>query len=438
VTRARTKRALRRSLAIVLALAAGATQAGCASWRLHWPSLRAPTALPPEATPLVASPPADLPLPEHVRAGDDGYRVIALQWEPVLRSAVAGYVVERAAAQDGRFEPIATLWGRGQSVYVDDGGAKKLADGVTAWYRLRPFASDGHLAGETSMVVAGSTAPLPDPPPALRAFSRQPREIPLAWHPSHSETAAGYVVERSPAEDGPYEVVASIPGRLSTSYVDRGLGNLRVLYYRVSTTTPSGASGPPGDPVRAVTKPEPLPPIGLHVAESSLGRNVLAWDPNIEADIASYRLLRLHKNGRPTLIASVTADVTRAEDRTVNAGENARYAVVAIDRDGLESRASEPIRVQSLDYDLEASSSPHEVALHWTPHAEEFPQARVSRTNWLGAREIGRTSDGRFVDAEVVPGRSYHYIVVLIRSDGSEAPPSEPLEVHVPEDGEIR
>jgi len=435
VTRARTKHSRRRA---VLALIAGAALTGCASWKLHRPSFGGPTTPPASTVELVASPPADLPLPEHVRAGDDGYHVIALQWEPVLRSSVAGYVVERADAPDGRFDPIATLWGRGQSVYVDDGGAHKLADGVTAWYRLRPFTSDGHLAAESSMAVAGSTAPLPDPPPALRAFSRQPREIPLAWHPSHSQTAAGYVVERSPAEDGPYEVVAHIPGRLATSYVDRGLGNLRVLYYRVSTRTPSGTSGPPSEPVRAVTKPEPLPPLGLHLAESALGRNVLAWDPNIEADIASYQLLRLHKSGRPTLVASVAADVTQAEDRSVTAGENARYAVVAIDRDGLESRPSEPIRVQSLDYDLVAAPSPHEVALRWTPHAEEFPQARVSRTGWLGAREIGRTGDGRFVDAQVVPGRSYHYIVVLIRSDGSEAPPSEALEVHVPEDAEIR
>ena len=431
--RTRAKPAWRRA---VVALVAGAALAGCSSWRLHWPSF-ARAAPGPGAIELIASPPADLPLPEHVRAGDDGYRVIALQWEPVLRSSVAGYVVERTFAPDGRFEPIATLWGRGQSVYVDDGGAQKLADGVTAWYRLRPVAGDGHLAAQTSTVVSGSTAPLPDAPPALRAFSRQPREIPLAWHPSHSETAAGYVVERSPSEDGPYEVVARIPGRFETSFVDRELGNLRVLYYRVSTLTPAGVSGPPSDPARAVTKPEPLPPIGLHVAESAVGRNALAWDPNIEADIASYRLLRLYKKGRSTVVATVPADVTRAEDRKVTAGENARYAVVAIDRDGLESRASEPIRVQSLDYDLEAAPSPHEVALHWTPHAEEFPQARVSRTTWLGSREIGRTSDGRFVDDTVVPGRSYHYVVVLIRADGSEAPASEPLEVHVPEDGAI-
>jgi fibronectin type 3 domain-containing protein len=437
MTHARTEHPVRRALGTVLALAAAAL-AGCSTWRLHWPSFDTPPAPARGPIELIASPPADLPLPEHVRAGDDGYRVIALQWEPLLRSTVAGYVVERAGAADGRFEPIATLMGRGQSVYVDDGGAQKLGDGVTAWYRLRPFASDGHLAAETSSAVAGSTAPLPDAPPALRAFSRQPREIPLAWHPSHSETAAGYAIERSPSEDGPYEVVARTTGRLATSYVDRDLGNLRVLYYRVASLTPSGASGPPSDPVRAVTKPEPLPPLGLHLATSALGRNVLAWDPNIEGDIAGYRLLRLHKHGRPTLVASVPADVTRAEDRTVTAGENARYAVVAIDRDGLESRPCEPIRVQSLDYDLEASPSPHEVALHWTPYVDEFPQARVSRTTWLGAREIGRTGDGRFVDADVAPGRAYHYIVVLIRSDGSEAPPSEPLEVHVPEDGGIR
>jgi len=423
--------------AAALALALGLAPSGCASWKLNLPSLRAGSSDEEELV-LVESPPAQLPVPEHVHAGNDGYRVVALQWEPVLRSEVAGYAVERASAPDAPFERVAVLRGRGTSSYVDDGGAQPLADGSTAYYRLRPFRSDGHLAAEASPIVVGGTAPLPSPPPAIRAFSRQPREIPLAWRPAHDEWASGYVVERSPSEDGPYQVIARIPGRLSTSYVDREVGNLRVLYYRIATVTPAGTSGPPSDPVRAVSKPEPLPPFGLRLAESSLGRNVIVWDPNVEADIKEYRLLRIRQGTRSKLIETVPAETTRAVDTDLSAGEGATYVVVAVDRDGLESRQSIPIKIESQDYDLQAATTPSGVSLRWHARPDEFPQARIARSSWLGARDLGLTEDGSFVDADVQPGRSYSYVVVLIRPDGSEAPPSDPLEVHVPETSDFR
>jgi hypothetical protein len=420
------------------ALALATAPAGCA-WKLHTPSFGAtPQPAEQEALQLVESPAATLPVPEHVHAGSDGYRVVALQWEPVLRSEVAGYAVERASAPDASFERIAVLRGRGTSSYVDDGGAVPLGDGIAAYYRLRPFTADGHLAAEASPIVVGGTTPLPDPPPGVRAFSRQPREVPLSWRPAHSEVGSGYVVERSPSEAGPYEEVARIPGRFSTSYVDRGLGNLRVLFYRVSTATPAGIGGPPSDPVRAVTKPEPLPPLGLRLAESSLGRNVLAWDANVEPDIVEYRLVRIRQGTRSKVIATVPAETARAVDTDLSAGEGATYAVIAVDRDGLESRPSIPIRVESEDYELQAATGPAGVSLRWHASPEEFPEARVARSSWLGARDLGRTQNGSFVDADVEPGRSYSYVVVLIRPDGSEAPPSDPLEVRVPEDGEFR
>lgn len=425
--RSRTSRALCAALALALP--------GCASWQLHWP---APAGAP-DATqvgvrpPLVASPAAELPVPEHLRAGNDGYRAIPLQWEPVLQSSVAGYAIERASEPDGVFRRIAELWGRGESVYVDTGGASQLGDGVTAYYRLRPFASDGRLAEDTSPIVAGSTARLPGPPPALRAFSRQPREIPLAWRASRSEFATGYVVERSPSPEGPYQIVARVPGRFATSHVDRELGNLRVLFYRVATETPSGASGAPSEPVRAVTKPEPLPPLGLRLAEAELGRNVLRWEPNVETDIAEYRLLRIHEGGATQLVTTVAAGATTAEDPQVGARERATYALVAVDRDGLESRPSAALVVESVGYELEGAAGSRGVSLRWAPRADEFTQARVMRSSWLGGREVGRTLEHSFLDPDVRPGRSYRYVVVLIRPDGSEAPPSEPVEVRVPE-----
>ncbi len=413
---------------------------GCATWPPAWApawslpalTLRREEPPPPKPT-LVAEPAADLPAPKRLRVGSGVYRAIPLQWDPLLEDRVAGYAVERAPSPEAGFERVAELWGRGETSYVDGGGEPPLGDGVTAYYRLRAFAADGRLAAEASPIVVGNTAPLPGPPPAVRAYSRQPQQIPLAWRPSESEVAAGYVVERSPSPEGPYAIVARPAGRFATSYVDGDLGNLRVLYYRVSTHNAAGTSGPPSAPVRAMTQPVPLPPLGLRLAEAGLGWLALTWEPNLETDIAEYRLYRVRKSAVPRLMASVPAGAERAEDRLVGAGEHSRYALIAVDRDGLESRFSEPILAGGLGYELEAELEPDAVSLRWDPRSEEFSEARILRSTWLGQRELARAPVSLFVDRDVVPGSTYRYVVVLIRPDGSEAPPSQPLEVHVPE-----
>ena len=49
----------------------------------------------------------------------------------------------------------------------------------------------------------------------------------------------------------------------------------------------------------------------------------------------------------------------------------------------------------------------------------------------LRSAEIARSEEPGFVDREVEPGRRYRYQVVLVREDGSEAPPSAPVEIQL-------
>jgi fibronectin type 3 domain-containing protein len=240
----------------------------------------------------------------------------------------------------------------------------------------------------------------------------------------------GYRVFRSPSRQGDYLAIARLDGRFATSYVDRGLGALRVFYYRVASVNAEGGIGKETPEVAAVTKPEPLPPIGLRVDAQGLGTNRLAWDPNAEWDIEGYRLLRTREGVKPReIVATTRSGATRAEDRGVGAGERVTYQVVAFDRDGLESAPSDPIRVESVDYALEALPQGDAIRLRWNPEVQRgFAAARVLRGGFFGAREIARVSSEGFVDRDVEPGHRYRYLVVLIREDGSEAPPSEAVE----------
>jgi hypothetical protein len=357
--------------------------------------------------------------PEGLRASTGEYRVIPLKWDPVLSGDVGGYLIERSETRGGPFEPMAIIEGRGQLAYID-GANESLGDGTTRYYQVRAFDT--------------TTAHLPDPPERILAYSRQPREIPLSWQAVQGVSVGGYRIERSPSEQGPFEKVAEFEGRHTTSYVDSGLGDLRVFYYRVRTLNLGQAAGEASAPVRAVTKPAPLPPLGLYVADQELGVNVLRWGANVEEDLVEYQLFRAAAGDPEQLVAAVPVDELEARDPDVGAQEELVYTVRVLDRDGLMSTDSLPTSVTGDGYEARATFTGEGVYLEWNPRAEEgFVDALVERRGWLEPSRVYRSSSGSLLDEEVTPGRRYEYVVSLERLDGNRAPASRPIEIQLPE-----
>jgi hypothetical protein len=432
--------ALRAALCALCALAAG-----CASLDLEAAlqrlRLAPPASIPP---PLRETPAAALLAVEGLRATSGELRAVPLSWDPLLIGDVAGYAVERADAREGPFERRAAVPGRAHTLFVDRGqrqpeatqGAEVpgLADGATFFYRVRAFDPAGHLAAAVSEAVEASTAPLPDPPQDLRAWSLQPGEVPLRWSAPGDARVAGYVVYRSPTSWGPFEPLAEIDARHDTVYVDHGLGDLRVFYYRVASRHAGGGEGPTSASVRAVTKPAPLPPFGLRVAGQQLGANRLFWERNVEKDVVEYQLFRTRAGAEaPELVVAVPAHQSEAEDDRVGADERLSYALVAIDRDGLRSDPGSPLAVVGTGYALRASAGPGGVALEWEARADEgFHGARVLRNGLFSQRELGSVEGGAFLDRAATRAGRYRYVVVLRRADGTLAPPSSPVEIRVP------
>jgi len=298
---------------------------------------------------------------------------------------------------------------------------------------VRAFTRAGELAAAPSTVVSATTAAPPEAPNDLRAYSHRPRKVPISWRASLDPTVSGYRVERSPTSLGPFETVAGIDGRHEANWTDQPLGDLRVFYYRIIAVNAAGGEGPPSEPVQAMTKPEPLPPIELRITESRLGSNQLTWAPNVEPDLAQYRLLRQRADGSSEIVAALPPWTLEAVDTRVGAGETVFYSLIASDGDGLESAPSDPIPVRSEGYGLRATPGPDGVHLEWYPRDDEgYAGARVYRYGGLRQREFPPVAGSEFIDPDVKPARRYVYSVVLLDSEGHPAPRSKPIEVTIP------
>ena len=400
----------------------------------------------PEAPVLSEAPPARLGAVEGLRTVSGELRSVPLRWDPVLAGDVGGYAVERATRSEGPFQRIAVVMGRFSISYLDRGAdlgskvraresAGDLGDGNTYHYRVRPFDSFGHLGAQVGAPQAGTTAPPPAAPAAFRTWSQLPRQVALSWEPLADPTVSGYVVSRSPSANGNFLPIARLEGRFATTWVDRGLGDLRVFYYQVAGLNGAGGVGEAAEAVRAVTKPDPLPPTGLRIAEQQLGRNVVAWERNVERDLVGYRLFRRRAGAEvDELVAEVNAETVRVADDQVGAGERLAYAVLAFDRDGLESEPSDPIEVASVDYGLRAELDGDTVQLRWDEAIQrDVAAVRVIAEGRLGDDQLARVSESHFAHRGVKAGQTLHYRLVGVRADGSAAPPSPVLEVKVPD-----
>ena len=401
---------------------------------------------PPEIPVLSEAPPARLGAVEGLRTVSGELRSVPLRWDPVLAGDVGGYAIERATRAEGPFQRIAVVMGRFAISYHDRGAdlgskvraresAGDLGDGNTYHYRVRPFDSFGHLGAQVSAPQAGTTAAPPAAPTGFRAWSQLPRQVALSWEPLPDPSVSGYVVSRSPSANGNFLPIAKLEGRFATTFVDRGLGDLRVFHYRVAGVNGAGGIGEATSAARAVTKPDPLPPTGVRIAEQQLGRNVVAWERNVERDLAGYRLFRRRAGGeRDELVAEVNAETVRVADDAVGAGEQLSYAVLAFDRDGLVSEPSDPVGAASVDYGLHAEMEGDAVMLRWDEAIHrDVAVVRVIAEGRLGDDELARVSSPSFAHRDVRPGETLHYRLVGVRADGSEAPPSTVLEVKVPD-----
>jgi len=267
-------------------------------------------------------------------------------------------------------------------------------------------------------------------------YSNLPRKAVLSWKASEQTAVAGYGIYRCPTMAGPWEHVAFAEGRLNSVYEDSIPGDLRVMYYRITAVNRFGGESEMTEtPIRAVTKAEPLPPIGLAADAPRLGEVALRWAANVESDVKSYEVWRSKKEadgfGGETRIATVEAAQSSYLDAAVGCGETVRYRMRAIDADGLESYYSEPLEVTARDLGLALARSGGGLVLRWDEkRAQPFSSAKVSqlRSFWPD-RELATVSGASEVALPALGPGTRLEVALAGASEGENAAPACRIDV---------
>lgn len=340
------------------------------------------------------------------------------------RTTPKGIRIYRRKLSEKDFAPIGKV-GDELLAYRDQG----LEDGATYMYAMTAF---NHAGAESEMSVHLSVN-VPQLTSGLTATAGKVRRVPVRWLPHPYEGVSGYRLFRSQAKDGKYTEVADISGRQESWYLDKGLADNTVYWYRVLAYSRELGTGGYSQPVSALTRNVPPAPTRVVSADGEPRRCTIKWKSAALADdeISGYSVYRGEPgDGKMKMIAEVPADRTTYRDDSSPLKDAAtyRYQIVAHNAGGAESQPSQVASCTTKPLPRApsgvkaASGEPRKVTLSWRKNSEaDIVEYVVYRKRDDGDfRKLSQVSGLVFADSELKDGASYSYRVQAVDSDGLE------------------
>jgi hypothetical protein len=389
------------------------------------------------ASTLVFSPDFAAAAPPAGQVASAGRGIITLSWTPLANSRTAGLMVERAQLADGPYEWLTPQGLAPQSARFED---HNVLPGASYYYRVRAVAPDGSLGPAPDPVRAQSLAPGVLAAPQGLSAETGASQITLTWKAVAGAELAGYIVERRATATAPRW--ARLNSRLlpDARYLDViGPGAGGSFDYRITAVaSDEGHSAPSA--VLHVALRDTRPPAAPRVlsASGSDGRVQIRFAA-VDADgkTTQVALLRSDSPSEAGLVvgAPVAAASGMIEDAWAqHAGQRYWYRLVAFDKDGNRSAASDAYAVRVSAVSLPAPAAPTVVyaaqpAAQATvrfgpppPHVRVIVQVQLGDGRWRSI--AGPTTDSPVVDA-APPSAHASYRVVYVAEAGGPGKASD-------------
>ncbi|HRU19524.1 MAG TPA: fibronectin type III domain-containing protein [Kiritimatiellia bacterium] len=251
-------------------------------------------------------------------------------------------------------------------------------------------------------------------PEGVQVSSDGLREAVVTWAPP-TVKAYRYRIERSPAADGPFVMVAEVPPK-ALSYADGAdpssrLEDATAYHYRViAVLERNGPVSPPSAVVRSVTAPPPVPPEAIRAEATGSRAVTVTWQASGSIGVTGYRVERAPVD-EPTAFAPVSGEVSTLTftdggkpSSTLKDSSEYLYRVLTVNRAGSSSAPSATARVKTLPRPAQVkglkavSREVRCVPLKWTPS----PEADVTHYTVFRAR----SSEGPFEQIGTAQGRA--------------------------------
>ena len=323
--------------------------------------------------------------------------------------------------------------------FVDPG----LQENVTYFYRLYVFDSSG--LSTASNEVSGTTA-ANLPPTAVTLFDPEPisgstTSLRISWTQNNDPDFASYKLYRAltAGVSSNSTFVANIESRATLSFVDAGLEDNTLYYYRLYVVDSGGLKAesnevngltPTNEAPTAVTLLNPEPLVG---SNTSLR---LSWTQNNDPDFASYKLYRSQAPGvspSSTFVTSIDARSTLSfVDATLNENTLYYYRLYVFDSGGLSTESNEVSATTSANLPpaavtlLEPLGSATSMNIFWTKNDDpDFASYKLFRSSSPGVSanstfviSFSSSSTLSHVDNNLQENTTYFYKIFVFDTGG--------------------
>lgn len=366
----------------------------------------------------------NLPVPSGIKTISDSSE-IGFEWASLGDDErIAGFSIYRLESSKGGYSIIGRVDDRFATHFVDSG----LKPDTNYSYELRSYSKNSVSA--PSKQVSTRTRATIESVPFAEAIQGLPERVKLIWRPHPDMAVTGYEIQRADGEDKKYSRVASLKGRLNAEFIDSSVKSNHTYYYIIYAQTSKGLSKP-SNPLKATTKPLPLPIKAITASKDEPKKITLKWQFTPFDDFSHFNIYRSSAKFLPYTLHDTSKTNTYTDLETSNDATR-YYQVSVVDKDGLESQ-----KVEAIGHTLAAPKAPKAliaeptatgITLSWNAVAGAKKYKIYKKaTDFDGL--LAEVSDTSYTDTRLAPDASFTYNVVAVDSYGLESPKSDSLKI---------